>query len=90
MSSREKNISKKVNDKTFTNSSKSKILKYLVSIENENVIRHRRTFKNLSLLIQFHLKYDSSILIKKYSLFLSIKTVDLQNMNSRLSSIKTL
>ena len=46
MSSRKKNISKKVNDKTFTNSLKSKILKYSLSIKNENVIRHRRTFKN--------------------------------------------
>ena len=41
------------------------------------------------LLIQSHFKYDSSILTKKYSLFLSIKTFDLQNINLRLSSIKT-
>ena len=49
MSSREKDISKKVNDKTFMNSSRSKILKYSLSIKNENVIGHRRTFKNLYL-----------------------------------------
>ena len=49
ISSRKKNISKRMNDKTFTNSSKSKILKYLLSIKNENVIRHHRTFKNLYL-----------------------------------------
>ena len=47
MSSRKKDIVKKVNDKTFTNSLKSKILKYSLSIKNENVIRYRRTFKNL-------------------------------------------
>ena len=46
ISSREKNISKKVNNKTFTNSLKLKILKYSLSIKNENVIRHRRKFKN--------------------------------------------
>ena len=40
------------------------------------------------LLIQFYFKYDFLILIKKYLLLLSIKTVDLQNMNFRLSSMK--
>ena len=40
MSNREKSISKKMNDKTFTNSLKSKILKYSLLIKNENVIRH--------------------------------------------------
>ena len=47
MLNRKKNISKKVTDKTFTNSSKSKILKYSLLIKNENVIRHRWTFMNL-------------------------------------------
>ena len=47
MSNREKDILKEVNDKTFTNLLKSKILKYSLSIKNENVIHHRRTFKNL-------------------------------------------
>ena len=46
ISSREKDISKKMNDKTFTNSLRSKILKYILSIKNKNVICHRRTFKN--------------------------------------------
>ena len=46
MSSREKDISKRMNDKTFTNSLRSKILKYSLSIKNENVSYHRRTFKN--------------------------------------------
>ena len=46
MSSRKKSISKKMNDKTFTNSLKLKIVKYSLSIKNENVIRHRRKFKN--------------------------------------------
>ena len=46
MLSRKKNISKKVNDKTFINSLQSKILKYLLSIKNENIIRHHRIFKN--------------------------------------------
>ena len=46
MSSRKKDILKKMNDKTFTNSLRSKILKYSLSIKNENVIRYRRTFKN--------------------------------------------
>ena len=46
MSSRKKDILKRMNDKIFTNSLKSKILKYSLSIKNENVIRHRRTFKN--------------------------------------------
>ena len=49
MSNREKDISKKMDDKTFTNSLRSKILKYSLSIKNKNVIRHRRTFKNLYL-----------------------------------------
>ena len=40
------------------------------------------------LLIQFYFKYNFSILTRKYSSFLSIKTVDLQNRNSRLSSMK--
>ena len=45
--SKEKYIEKKkMNDKTFTNSSKLKILKYSLSIKDENVISHRRTFKN--------------------------------------------
>ena len=35
-------------------------------------------------------KYNFSILIKRYSFLLSIKTVNLPNMNFRLSSIKTL
>ena len=46
MSNGKKNISKKVNDKTFTNSSRSKILKYLLSIKDENMIHYRWTFKN--------------------------------------------
>ena len=46
MSSWKKGISKKMNDKTFTNSLKLKILKYSLWIMNENMIRHRRTFKN--------------------------------------------
>ena len=46
MSSWKKGISKRLNDKTFTNSLKSKILKYSLSIKNENMIRHRWTFKN--------------------------------------------
>ena len=49
MSSREKDILKKINDKTFANSSKSKILKYSLSIKNENVICYGRIFKNLYL-----------------------------------------
>ena len=44
-----KDILKKMNDKTFTNSLKLKILKYLLSIKNENTIRHRWRFKNLYL-----------------------------------------
>ena len=40
ISSRKNDISKKVNDKTFTNSLKLKILKYSLSIKNKNVIRH--------------------------------------------------
>ena len=44
--SREKNISKRMNDKTFTNLLRLKILKYLLSIKNENVIHHCWTFKN--------------------------------------------
>ena len=47
MSNRERDISKKINDKTFTNSLRLKILKYSLSIKNENVIYHHRTFKNL-------------------------------------------
>ena len=46
MLNREKSISKKVNDKTFTNLLKSKILKYSLSMKNENVLRYCRTFKN--------------------------------------------
>ena len=42
-----------VNDKTFTNSSKSKILKCSLLIKDENMIRHRRTFK-----------YSISVIIK--------------------------
>ena len=40
MSNQEKDISKRINDKTFTNSLKSKILKHSLSIKNDNVIRH--------------------------------------------------
>ena len=47
ISSRKKDISKRMNNKTFTNLSRLKILKYLLSIKNENMIRYRRTFKNL-------------------------------------------
>ena len=47
MSNREKDILKKMNDKTFTNSLRSKILKYSLLIKNGNMIHHRRIFKNL-------------------------------------------
>ena len=47
MSSREKDILKEMNDKTFTNALRSKILKDSLSIKNEYVICHCRTFKNL-------------------------------------------
>ena len=54
-----------MNDKTFTNLWKSKILKYLLLIKNENIIHHRRTFKNsyssswkLIVLIDFNVLID--------------------------------
>ena len=44
MSSREKGISKRINDKTFTNSLRSKILKDSLSIKNDSsVIEHENT-----------------------------------------------
>ena len=65
ISSRKKDILKKVNGKIFKNLLKSKILKYSLSIKNENMIRHRRTFKNsysslkeLIFLIKFNVLVD--------------------------------
>ena len=64
MLNRKEGISKRVNNKTFTNSSKSKMLKYSLSIKNENMIRHHSTFKNLySSLWELIIAIDFDVLV---------------------------
>ena len=52
-----------MNNKTFTNSLKSKILKYLLSIKNENKIRHCQKFKHLYLLSKLIILINFNILV---------------------------